>query len=290
MGRSNAEARVSQMDDSELLKPLIVRGPGSEAPRSLRKAGKKREARASTMVSERVYVALQRGGAVRSTLEVEDLMLFVSQVHPLKLFGSFVRRTLCEQAQLVQFQTGDVICTEGERCDTYFVILSGSAEVYRTDPSLRARAERDERARKQRRRARRAEREQEREQRESAAAPLASTSATGRGASGAEASASAPAAGEAIVAATESCRAPAPAPEAARPPPLSLDEMLTDEKSAGDGSDDEEDDEDEDEDEDEEGAEGAAGDLGEAGVPGDSPIYSPSARQEGSRSRPLTRT
>ena len=94
MGRSNAEARVSQMDDSELLKPLIVRGPGSEAPRSLRKAGKKREARASTMVSERVYVALQRGGAVRSTLEVEDLMLFVSQVHPLKLFGSFVRRTL----------------------------------------------------------------------------------------------------------------------------------------------------------------------------------------------------
>ena len=93
-------------------------------------------------------MALQRGPAlVRSTLEVDDLMLFVSQVHPLKLLSAPVRRSLCEQACLVRFNVGERVCTQGDFADAFYVILTGSIQVFREpDKSSQPSAEQAEAA------------------------------------------------------------------------------------------------------------------------------------------------
>ena len=108
-GSQEAAVRVRRMDVSALVAPLVL--PSTVEPSARRPRPPRRENRTSTIVSERVYAALQRG-LVRSTLEVEDLMLFVSQVHPLKLMSGYVRRALCEQAQLVHFAPGEVVCKQ----------------------------------------------------------------------------------------------------------------------------------------------------------------------------------
>eukprot|EP00966_Prymnesium_polylepis_P288746 6669431-Prymnesium_polylepis.1 len=40
------------------------------------------------------------------------------------------RRALCEVAQSRTFDSGQVICRQAEHADTFFVILSGSVQVY----------------------------------------------------------------------------------------------------------------------------------------------------------------
>ena len=60
-----------------------------------------------------------RAGLTRSTLEVEDLLNFIGQVHPLKLYSSHMRRSLCEQATLVTFKAGQKICQQGEQADAF---------------------------------------------------------------------------------------------------------------------------------------------------------------------------
>ena len=74
VGSSHSD-RIRKMDDSALFAPLAVTRP--DANKSVRRLRSNNET--STVVSERVYMALQRG-VVRSTLEIDDLMLFVSQV------------------------------------------------------------------------------------------------------------------------------------------------------------------------------------------------------------------
>ena len=86
---------------------------------------------ASQVVTERVFQTLARQGGhkARSTLEVDELMQFVSQVHPLKQLGERVRRALCELATSRVVESGQVICRRGDYADTFFVILSGSVQV-----------------------------------------------------------------------------------------------------------------------------------------------------------------
>lgn len=97
--QADQRERVRRMDDSSLLKPMSFARQGDTSPiRAQRKVRRDQQRSNSTVVTERVHMALSRGaGLVRSTLEVDDLMLFVSQVHPLKLLSIPVRRALCEQ-------------------------------------------------------------------------------------------------------------------------------------------------------------------------------------------------
>lgn len=124
--------KVRRMDDAALIAPLA----GSR--RTVAKVSSKlhRDVRKSTVVSERVYMALQRHG-VRSKLEVEDLLNFVTQIHPLKLMTLYVRRSLCEQASLVTFAQGERICKQGDVADSFYVILTGAVQVYKEDPNAK---------------------------------------------------------------------------------------------------------------------------------------------------------
>ena len=126
------ERHVGLLDDPELVLPMRVPSQFTKGTESgLRTRKLRRENRTSTVVSERVYLALQRGPSlVRSTLEVEDLMLFVAQVHPLKLLSPQVQRALCEQACLVRFGEGERVCNQGDVADAFYVILTGSIQVF----------------------------------------------------------------------------------------------------------------------------------------------------------------
>ena len=135
---ASAEVRLRQHDRSDF-RPLMAQLLYKRAVAKNEGRQRKRDdSRKSTVVSDRVFIALQRGGVGRSSLEVEDLMAFASQVHPLKLFSSHVKRSLCEQAQLVAYQHGDAVCAEGESARTFHVILSGSVEAYRAQTHAEA--------------------------------------------------------------------------------------------------------------------------------------------------------
>ena len=125
--------KIKKMDYRKLVAPLGHGSKHSGGRESRSKMNK--SSRTSTVVSERVYMALQRG-LTRSTLEVEDLMNFIGQVHPIKLFSSHVRKSLCEQATLVTFKPGEKICTQGDFADAFYVILTGAVQVYKEDPEL----------------------------------------------------------------------------------------------------------------------------------------------------------
>ena len=67
----------------------------------------------------------------RSTLEVNDLLDFVTQIPALKVYSSHLRRSLCEQATLVHFEQGQRVCTQGDYADAFYVILTGAVQVYK---------------------------------------------------------------------------------------------------------------------------------------------------------------
>ena len=72
----------------------------------------------------------KKTGKTRDPLEVDMLLHFASQVMPLKLLSERVRRALCEQADSASFEPGQLICRKGEEADLFFVILSGSVQVF----------------------------------------------------------------------------------------------------------------------------------------------------------------
>jgi len=83
-------------------------------------------------VSDRVFQTLTRAesDAKRTTMEVDELMLFASRVQPLSQLSEHVRRTLCELATSRSVDAGEVVCRLGEHADAFYVILSGSIQVY----------------------------------------------------------------------------------------------------------------------------------------------------------------
>ena len=126
------------MDDSMLLAPLATNRANNPSARGV-VSKLHRDYRKSTVVSERVYMALQRGSTMaRSTLEVNDLLDFVTQIPALKVYSTHLRRSLCEQATLVHFEQGQRICTQGDFADAFYVILTGAVQVFREPEGGRA--------------------------------------------------------------------------------------------------------------------------------------------------------
>ena len=124
IGASGASASKSAADELRAYK----------ARRSLVKpSGSTDVAQNSQAVNDRIFQTLARQGGhkTRSSLEVDELMQFVSQVQPLKMLGERVRRALCELAISRNYESGQMICRHGEHADTFFIILSGSVQVQR---------------------------------------------------------------------------------------------------------------------------------------------------------------
>ena len=149
----NMETRIEHwrnMADSAFFEPIGASGSSSKsaadelraykARRSLVKPGGQGDAGANSQaVNDRIFQALARQGGhkTRSTLEVDELMQFVSQVQPLKMLGERVRRALCELATSRTYESGQMVCRHGEHADTFFIILSGSVQVRHTKPPSR---------------------------------------------------------------------------------------------------------------------------------------------------------
>ena len=63
-------------------------------------------------------------------MEVDALVEFVSQVMPLKMLSYRACRALCEHATSRTFEPGQLICRKGEASDAFFVIISGSVQMF----------------------------------------------------------------------------------------------------------------------------------------------------------------
>ena len=125
-GTASDRLRAHASDFRDIEAPLLIKR-AIAAPIAALQARQRK----SSAVPMRVFMALQRSGLGRSTFDVEDLAVFACAVHPLKLFSSQMRRSLCQQAQLVTYQPGQVLCAQGEPTRVFHVVLSGAVEAYR---------------------------------------------------------------------------------------------------------------------------------------------------------------